>query len=109
MKKKISAALPFLIMPILIPVYRILDSLILVNIFGCGCVPSTQTNTLNIPFNANDLRTAVFLVMTIGLFIWSFAASKAFQKKAAKLLYGFSVLLWNVTLTVWAVKTFMWE
>ena len=109
MKKKISAALPFLIMPILIPVYRILDSLILVNIFGCGCVPSTQTNTLNILFNANDLRMAVFLVMTIGLFIWSFAASKAFQKKAAKLLYGFSVLLWNVTLTVWAVKTFMWE
>ena len=109
MKKKISAALPFLIVPILIPVYRILDSLILVNIFGCGCVPSTQTNTLNIPFNANDLRMAVFLVMTIGLFIWSFAASKAFQKKAAKLLYGFSVLLWNVTLTVWAVKTFMWE
>ena len=109
MKKKISAALPFLIIPILIPVYRILDSLILVNIFGCGCVPSTQTNTLNIPFNANDLRMAVFLVMTIGLFIWSFAASKAFQKKAAKLLYGFSVLLWNVTLTVWAVKTFMWE
>lgn len=109
MKKKISAALPFLIMPILIPVYRILDSLILVNIFGCGCVPSTQTNTLNIPFNANDLRMAVFLVMTIGLFIWSFAASKAFQKKAAKLLYGFLVLLWNVTLTVWAVKTFMWE
>ena len=109
MKKKISAALPFLIMPILIPVYRILDSLILVNIFGCGCVPSTQTNTLNIPFNANDLRMAVFLVMTIGLFIWSLAASKAFQKKAAKLLYGFSVLLWNVTSTVWAVKTFMWE
>ena len=109
MKKKISAALPFLIMPIFIPVYRILDSLILVNIFGCGCVPSTQTNTLNIPFNANDLRMAVFLVMTIGLFIWSLAASKAFQKKAAKLLYGFSVLLWNVTLTVWAVKTFMWE
>ena len=109
MKKKISAALPFLIMPILIPVYRILVSLILVNIFGCGCVPSTQTNTLNIPFNANDLRMAVFLVMTIGLFIWSLAASKAFQKKAAKLLYGFSVLLWNVTLTVWAVKTFMWE
>ena len=109
MKKKISAALPFLIMPILIPVYRILDSLILVNIFGCGCVPSTQTNTLNIPFNTNDLRMAVFLVMTIGLFIWSLAASKAFQKKAAKLLYGFSVLLWNVTLTVWAVKTFMWE
>ena len=109
MKKKIIAALPFLIMPILIPVYRILDILILVNIFGCGCVPSTQTNTLNIPFNANDLRMAVFLVMTIGLFIWSLAASKAFQKKAAKLLYGFSVLLWNVTVTVWAVKTFMWE
>ena len=65
MKKKLVAAVPFITIPILIPIYCILDSLILVDIFGCGCVPTTQTNTLNIPFNANDLRLTVFSVLTI--------------------------------------------
>ena len=43
----------------------------LVEIFGCGCVPSTQANMLNIPFNANDLRMTVFSLLTIVLSIWS--------------------------------------
>ena len=46
MKKKIVLVLPFVIIPIFIPIYSILDSLILIDIFGCGCVPSTQTNML---------------------------------------------------------------
>lgn len=65
MKKKLVAAVPFITIPILIPIYCIFDSLILADIFGCGCVPSTQTNMLNIPFNANDLRLTVFSVLTI--------------------------------------------
>jgi hypothetical protein len=71
MKKKIIALLPFAIMPIFIPIYMVLDNLILVEIFGCGCVPSTQANMLNIPFNANDLRMTVFSLLTIVLSIWS--------------------------------------
>ena len=109
MKKKIIAVVPFIIMPIFIPIYRILDSLILVDIFGCGCVPSTQTNMLNIPFNANDLRLTVFTVLTIGLSVWSIIISKGFNKKIAKFLYCFAVILLNVILTLYVVKTFMWE
>lgn len=108
MKKKMVAVMPFLIMPILIPIYRILDSLILVDVFGCGCVPSAQTNMLNIPFNANDLRLTVFAALTIGLSVWSVDISKRFHKKITKFLYCFASILLNVLLTLWVVRTFMW-
>jgi len=108
MKKKIIAALPFVVMPIFIPIYSILDSLIFVDIFGCGCVPSTQTNMLNIPFNANDLRLLVFWVLTIGLSVWSIVIARTFKRKVAKIAYCIAAILLNVTLTMWVVKTFMW-
>ena len=108
MKKKIKAVIPFITMPIMIPIYCFLDSLVLVDIFGCGCVPSTQTNMLNIPFNANDLRLTVFSVLTIGMTILGVAISKSFQRKSTKVLYRIAVVLLNVILTMWVVKAFMW-
>ena len=108
MKKKLVAAVPLITIPILIPIYCIFDSLILADIFGCGCVPSTQTNMLNIPFNANDLRLTVFSVITICMTIWSIAISKSFQRKNTKALYRIAVLLLNTILTMWVVKAFMW-
>ena len=108
MKKILVAAVPFITIPILIPFYCIFDSLILADIFGCGGVPSTQTNMLNIPFNANDLRLTVFSVLTIGMTILSVAISKSFQRKSTKFLYRIAVVLLNVILTMWVVKAFMW-
>lgn len=108
MKKKIKAVIPFITMPIMIPIYCFLDSLVLVDIFGCGCVPSTQTNMLNIPFNANDLRLTVFSVLTIGMTILSIAISKSFRRRSTKVLYRIAVVLLNVILTMWVVKAFMW-
>ena len=108
MKKKMAAVWPFLIMPLFIPVYQILDSLIFVEIFGCGCVPSVQTNMLNIPLNANDLRSAVLSVLTVGLTVWSGFLSRLFNGKCARVLYCLAVLLLNAGLTLWAVKAFMW-
>lgn len=108
MKKKIAVLLPFIILPLCLPIYNIFDSLVLVDIFGCGCVPSTQTNMLNIPFNANDLRLTVFSALTIGLFVWSFFIAKTFNKKVSKVLYCLAAALVNVILTVWVVKAFMW-
>ena len=106
MKKTVMAAAPFITVPILIPIYCCLDSLILVEIFGCGCVPSTQTNMLNIPFNANDLRLAVFSILTIVMTIWGIAVSKSFQR--TKILYRIAVVVLNSILTMWVVKAFMW-
>ena len=108
MKKKIKAVIPFITMPIMIPIYCFLDSLVLVDIFGCGCVPSTQTNMLNIPFNANDLRLTVFSLVTIAMSIWSCFIAKSFKSKIVKLVYCSSVILLNVLLTIWSVKAFMW-
>lgn len=108
MKKKIMIMLPIIIMPIFIPIYIVLDNLILVDIFGCGCVPSTQTNMLNIPFNANDLRVTVFLALTVGLFIWSLIIAKNFKRKFVKIAYCFTVILLDVILTLWIVNAFIW-
>lgn len=108
MKKKIVAILPFAVLPILIPVYCILDNLVFVEVFGCGCVPSAQTNMLNIPFNANDLRLVVFSLVTLALSVWSVFISKRFNKRAVQIVYCLLVVLINVMLTIWVVKTFMW-
>ena len=108
MKNKILAALPVVIMPIFIPIYIILDNLILVDIFGCGCVPSTQTNMLNIPFNANDLRVTVFSILTITLFTRSVVIAKNFKRKIVKIVYCLTVILLDVILTLWVINAFMW-
>lgn len=106
MTKKL--ALPFLTMPILIPIYWILDKLILVDVFGCGCVPSVQENMLGIAFNSNDLRMTVFVTLAIGLSVWSLILSKAFKRKIAKFLYCFAAVVMNMLLALWVIKTFMW-
>lgn len=108
MKKNLTAALPFLIMPVFIFPYQILDSLILVDFFGCGCVPSVQTNMLNIPYNANDLRLTVFAALTIGLSVWSVFIAKGFRGTLTKWLYCFAVTMFNGVLAFWVTKTFMW-
>ena len=108
MKKLIIYAMPFLILPLFTPVYLILDSLFLVDIFGCGCVPGAQTNMFNIPFNANDLRLTVFSVLTVGLAVSGIALSKKFESKAVKMLYCSGTVLFNVLLAIWFCKTAMW-
>lgn len=108
MKKTLLNAMPFLIMPLVTPLYIILDKVLLVDIFGCGCVPSAQTNMLNIPFNANDLRLTVFLILTIVLAVWSFLRARSFQKKYAKVIYRAAVILFNLCLTLWVARAFMW-
>ena len=63
--KKLLLSLPYLLMIFITPFYNILDRNIFVKIFGCGCVPSTQTNMFNIDFNANDLRMLAYSIITI--------------------------------------------
>ena len=108
MKRKLVTILPFVILPISIPIYCVLDNLLFVEIFGCGCVPSAQTNMLNIPFNANDLRQTVFSILTIGLSVWSMIIAKRFTKPYSKVLYPLAVALLNVALALWVIKTCMW-
>ena len=106
MNKKLLATMPFIIVPTFLPIYMALDGSIFVEVFGCGCVPSIETNMLGIPFNANDLRSVVFTVLTIGLSVWSIFISKKYHIKQS---YCFAVFLLNVILTLWVVNTFTWK
>ena len=108
MKKKLIPVLPFVIMTVFIPVYNILDSLIFVDVFGCGCVPDSQTNMLNIAFNANDLRVTVFFALAILLSAWSAIIAKRFPKNVIKIIYCIAVLVLNLLLAAWVAKNFMW-
>lgn len=108
MKKTLSVWLPFVIAPVFIPVYVFLDNFIFVEIFGCGCVPGAQTNMLNIPFNANDLRLAVFSVLTIILTAFGVAVSKNFGNKTAGIFYCSGAFLFNVFIIFVVQKTMMW-
>ena len=108
MKTKFENIMPFLLLPIATPFYNILDKILLVDVFGCGCVPIAQTNMLNIPFNANDLRLTLYLLLTAGMFVWRLLRARYFQKKAAKIIYCGAVIVWNLLLTDWAVNAFMW-
>ena len=108
MKKISLTKLPFLTMPIFIPIYFILDNVILVDIFGCGCVPSTASNMLNIPFNANDLKFVVFAVLTIVLSVWSICIAQGMDTRIAKFRYCLAVFVHNVILALLFITTFMW-
>ena len=109
MKKKLLLILPFVALPVFLPIYCILDRLVFLEVFGCGCVPSVQTNLLHIPFNANDLRLTVFSLSTIALFVLGLFLSKAFKSRAARIMYCAVILLYNVLWTMWIVRTFMWN
>ena len=108
MKRFIKIVLPLMVLPILIPIYRILDSLVFVKVLGCGCVPYTQTNMLNIPFNANDLRGAIFGIITIVMSAMGVNASGQIKFKLLRWLYIVIVICFNSILTIWITKTFMW-
>ena len=108
MKKQLIPVLTFVIMPVFIPIYNILDSLIFVKVFGCGCVPDTQTNMLNIAFNANDLRMTVFLLLGILLSVWSVIISKPFNNRIGRLVYCIAGIDVNLLLAMWGIKSFMW-
>ena len=61
-----------------------------------------------IPFNANNLRRTVYLLLTIGMFVWSILLARQFRRKSAKVIYCGAVFVWNLFLTGWIVKAFMW-
>lgn len=108
MKKVIVRVLPYLIMLVVTPFYNILDSLVLVDVFGCGCVPGAQSNMFNIDYNANDLRLTVYSVITILMVVLGIRVSKDFEKKILRVVYCVGIFAVNAMLTVQIWKMFMW-
>lgn len=108
MKKVIVRSLPYLIMLVVTPFYNILDSLFLVDVFGCGCVPSAQSNMFNIDFNANDLRQTVYSVITILMVVLGIRISRNFENKILRVVYCSGVFVVNAVLAVQICRMFMW-
>lgn len=106
--RKIILSLPYLLMIFITPFYNLLDQKVLVKIFGCGCVPYTQTNMLNIDFNANDLRYVVYNIITVLLFILGILLSRKLDNKKLKVIYIVTILISNLLLAYKICQLYMW-
>jgi hypothetical protein len=106
--KKAILALPYLLMSFITPFYNILDQKVFVEIFGCGCVPSAQTNMFNIDFNANDLRLVVYNVLSILISVLGIFLSKKLDRKKSKVIYIISILVLNLLLAYKICQLYMW-
>lgn len=82
--KKLKLLLPYFALVPVIPVYMLLDRNVFLKIFGCGCVPSAQSNMLNIPFNANDLRYVIYWILTALITLWAAKMSRHFNNRTLK-------------------------
>lgn len=107
-KRKLFLYLPFFELLVITPLYIFLDMSIFVKVFGCGCVPSTQTNMLKIGFNANDLRITVYTIITISIVIYGIKQSIKIKNRYFKYLYIISIIIFNILIAYSINKTFMW-
>lgn len=106
--KKALFVLPYLLIVFITPFYNILDSKIFVEIFGCGCVPITQTNMFNIAFNANDLRRLIYFIISILMLLLGIKISKNFKSKRVRVIYNVSILILNLLATYQICQLYMW-
>ena len=106
--KKAKYVLPYLILIFITPFYELLDKLLFLKVFGCGCVPETKKNMLGIGFNANDLRITFYFLLSIFIFWYSFKLSKDFKRKDEEIVYGVSTLIINLFVIYFINKIFIW-
>ena len=107
--KKAMMVLPYLYLLFITPLYNLLDRYIFVEVFGCGCVPSTQTNMLNISFNANDLRTLVYFFSAVWMAIMGALNSKNFKNGNLRILYIFTIIIWNLIVSYTIIENYKWN
>lgn len=107
--KKAMMVLPYLYLLFITPLYNLLDRYIFVEVFGCGCVPSTQTNMLNISFNANDLRTLVYFFSAVWMAIMGALNSKNFKNSNLRILYIFTIIICNLTVAYTIIENYNWN
>lgn len=101
--------LPYLYLLFITPLYNVLDRYIFVDVFGCGCVPSTQTNMLNISFNANDLRNLVYFLSAVLMAIIGVLNSKNFKNGNLKILYIFTIIICNLIVSYTIIENYKWN
>lgn len=106
---KLILIIPYILVLIMTPFYGILDRLVFVEVFGCGCVPDVQENMFGIPFNANDLRFTVYAVVTALMTVLGIKLSKSIPNKWIKLVYAVSILVFNAAFGLWICKVSMWK
>lgn len=101
-------SLPYLIIFFITPIYNILDQLVFVKEFGCGCKNLGHINAFNIEFNANDLRRVVYSILIIINLVLGIFLSKNIKRKILKIIYVITIFIFNILLSLKICKIYMW-
>ena len=106
---KFKHILAYILQLIITPIYNIIDSEIILYYFGCGCVPSAQSNYFNIDFNANDMRLLFYTVLTVVTIIMGLIFSKDIEGKFKRVEYITSMIITNIVLGFLLAHSRMWK
>ena len=110
MKKIIKAFSPLLLYLVLFFPYSILNSKVLVNVFGCGCPTVDKTGKVIVnSFNANDFSSRFWSVIIIISTVLSVFLSKNLPKIWMKIIIPILVAIVSVFLSWNIVQMIKWN
>lgn len=104
MKKPLKLFWSILLFPILYFPYKILNALVLVKVFGCGCT--------NQAFNANDITKIFWIVIGVLTIIFPVINFFKFKNKKHRLFYLLYILLitlYTILMAKLFIQTMMWD
>jgi len=110
MKKAILLSLPLLLYPILAAPYSLLNTAILVKVFGCGCPRVDETGALTANyFSANDITTLFWNGIALISSIISVFTAKQLPKLRMRFIYVIGIIILSVVFSCNLIQAMMWN
>lgn len=102
---------PILAFPVLFIPYALLNSYILVDWLGCGC-PKVDASgeMIHDYFSANDFTRIFWLVVAVGVTVFSwFVSKKVLGKNRARVLYVAGIFVASLFIATWVTGQLLWS
>ena len=110
-KNLIKLIAPIFAFPILFLPYQLLNSAVIVKWLGCGC-PKVDASgeMIHDYFSANDFTRIFWLVVAVGVTVFSwFVSKKVFGKKWARVLYVAGIFVASLFIATWVTGQLLWS
>lgn len=110
-KNMIKLIAPLLTFPILFLPYQLLNSAVIVKWLGCGC-PKVDASgeMIHDYFSANDFTRIFWLVITVGVTVFSwFVSKKVLGKNRVRVLYDAGIFVVSLFVATWMTGQLLWS
>ena len=110
-KSLIKLIAPIFAFPILFLPYQLLNSAVIVKWLGCGC-PKVDASgeMIHDYFSANDFTRVFWLVVAVGVTVFSwFVSKKVLGKNRARVLYVAGIFVASLFIATWVTGQLLWS